>query len=157
VNDAFRRQILHTLGDLCAKNGKRLIDHRFKIQDSQSLTWYTNPVRSLEVNPAPPWFLSSLEALRKLWSLPPLTYSKMTNMGSRSVQHPKSRTTLGWGSRFFMTRNSCARSSRSRSVAFSFRVFTATIVAPDLPSISRASHFHTWPKQPSPRILKTWE
>lgn len=112
-------------------------------------------MRSREVRPGPPWLRSSRDDLRKLWSLPPLTYSNITNIGSRSVQHPNNRTTFGWGSKLFITFNSWAKSRRSRSLAFSLRVLTATIVGPVVEPISKASHLQTWPKQPSPRILKT--
>jgi hypothetical protein len=119
-------------------------------------TWYTKLVRSFEVSPRSPLFRSTLDALKKLCNLPPLTYSRMTNVGSRSVQQPKSRTIFWCGSRLFITFSSCTKSSLSLSVAFSFSVFTATIVVPNDVPISQASHFHTCPKQPSPRILKTY-
>lgn len=51
-------------------------------------------------------------------------------MGSLSVQHPISLTTLGCGSSIFMTWSSEIRSDFSFSFAFSLRVFTATTEGP---------------------------
>ena len=68
------------------------------------------------------------------------------------VQQPSSRTTFGCGSNIFMTLSSDMRSFFSFSEADSLRVFTATVVVPFFPSMFRASHFQTWPKQPSPKM-----
>ena len=79
----------------------------------------------------------------------------LSPLSEEEVQHPRSLTTFGCGSvrSIFINFNSAKNSSLSLLLADSLRVLTATMVVPFLPSIFRASHFHTCPKHPSPDIV----
>lgn len=60
------------------------------------------------------------------------------------MQHPRKRTTFVWGSNDFITCSSDWRSLRSNSVAFSFKVLTATVL---IPSTSKNKYKCSFKKQ----------
>lgn len=57
--------------------------------------------------------LSALEFRRKVCNFPLFTYSKITKIGSFSLQHPSNRTTLTCGSSDFMTCSETRRKIRT--------------------------------------------